>query len=160
MLKLSLRKIKKTDKKYFAKWWRDKELLKLTSGILRLISDEELEKYFLTILKNRSDHHFMIIVDDQIIGHIVLAQRRGNWHETQVVIGEKQYWGKGYGTKAIETLLKKAKKLAVSKMYLEVRPTNARAIRAYEKCGFKKVKIILYPENKYLSKTLRMEIDL
>jgi len=40
-----------------------------------------------------------------------------------------------------------------------VRPTNIRAIRAYERCGFHKVKIVLYPKNKYLPKTLRMEFS-
>ena len=42
-------------------------------------------------------------------------------------------------------------------IYLEVRPTNKRAIKAYEQCGFRKVKLIKHPKNKYLPKTLRME---
>ncbi len=46
---LSLRKIRIKDKKYFAKWWRDRELLKLTSGILKPISDAEVNRYFSTI---------------------------------------------------------------------------------------------------------------
>ncbi|MBU0648917.1 GNAT family N-acetyltransferase [Patescibacteria group bacterium] len=48
--------------------------------------------------------------------------------------------------------------LGISKIYLEVRQTNIRAIRAYERCGFQKVRMVLYPKNKYLPKTLRMEL--
>jgi RimJ/RimL family protein N-acetyltransferase len=157
MSKITLRKIKSTDKKYFARWWRDKELLKLTSGILKLISDKEVEKYFLAMMKNRVDLHFMIVLNKKNIGHIALAKRKSGWYETQIVIGEKQYQGKGYGTKAIQLLLKKTKKLGILKIYLEVRPDNTRAITAYENSGFVKTKIKKYPKNKYLLQTLRME---
>lgn len=155
---IKLRKVTSTDKKYFARWWRDKKLLKLTSGILRRISDKEVNKYFLNILESKKDCHFMITLDSKVIGHISLAKRRNNWYETQIVIGEKKYWGKGYGSQAITLLIKKAKKVKISKIYLEVRPTNIRAIHAYEKCGFQKVRVIRYPKNKYLSKALRMEL--
>jgi len=156
MAKISLRKIKSTDKKYFARWWRDKELLKLTSGILERISDKEVDKHFQNILKTKRDYHFMIVLNRKIIGHISLAKRNKGWYETQIIIGDKKYWGKGYGSEAIELLINKAKRLGIARIYLEVRPTNARAIYAYKKCGFQKEKIVRYPKNKYLPKTLRM----
>jgi len=158
MNKILLRKIKLSDKSYFAKWWRDKELLKLTSGVLKFISDKEIEKYFQNILNNKNDFHFMITVNKKIIGHISLAKRRNNWHETQIVISEKKYWGKGYGPKAIKLLMRKVKRFKISKIYLEVRPTNFKAIRAYKRCGFQNVKTVLYPKNKHLPETIRMEL--
>jgi len=158
MLKLSLRKIKAADKKYFAKWWRDKDLLRLTSGVLKLISDKEVDEYFSAIYKNPPGFEFMVVLGTKTIGHISLVKRRGGWYETQIVIGKKQYWDKNYGTEAIQLLIKKAKKLSISKIYLEVRPDNIRAITTYEKCGFKKSGIKKYPENKYLPETLRMEL--
>jgi len=158
MGKISLRKIKPADKKYFAIWWRDKELLKLTSGILRRISDEEVDRYFQNILSSKYDHHFIITLNKKAIGHISLAKRRDEWFETQIVIGEKKYWGRGYGSKAIKLLIKKAKQLKISRIYLEVRPTNKRAINAYENCSFQRIKIIKYPKNKFLPRTLHMEL--
>lgn len=158
MSKITLKKIKLTDKNYFAKWWRDKELLKLTSGILKHISDQEIDKYFQAILDSKDNYDFIISINKKIIGHICLAKRKNNWYETQIIIGEKRYWGKGYGSQAIKILLQKAKRFKISKIYLEVRPTNIRAIRAYENCGFQKTKYVLYPKNKYLPKTLRMEL--
>lgn len=158
MIKIFLRKIKSVDRKYFAQWWRDKELLKLTSGILKRISDQEVNKYFRAILNSKKGYHFMISANKKTIGHISLVKKQNNWYETQIVIGEKKYWGKGYGQKSIKLLLRKAKHFGMSKIYLEVRPNNSRAIRAYEQCGFQKVKMIKHPRNKYLPETLRMEL--
>lgn len=158
MSKITLRKIEAADKKRFARWWRDKDLLKLTSGILKPILDKEVDKYFQNILRSKKDRHFIINLNGKVIGHISLAKRKNNWHEIQIVIGEKKHWGKGYGSKAIKLFLKKAERIGISKIYLEVRMTNIRAIRAYERCGFRKVKTVSYPKNKYLPKTLKMEL--
>lgn len=160
MDKITLRKIKLSDIKYFAKWWRDKELLKLTSGILKPISDQAVERYFLAMLRSKKDYNFVIIINKKIVGHISLVKRKNGWYETQIVIGEKQYWDKGYGTKAIQILIKRAKQSDITKIFLEVRPNNIRAIKVYQKCGFEKAQIKKYPKNKYLPKTLIMKLIL
>lgn len=155
-----LRKLKLSDRKHFAKWWNDKDLRKLTSGRLGPISDKKIDKYFSAIINNKNDYHFMIILDRKAIGHINLSKRKNNWYETQIIIGEKEYWGRGYGTKAIKLLFNKAKRLGISKIYLEVRPENLRAIRAYEKCGFRKIRLIKHLKNRYQLETLRMELKI
>lgn len=154
MIRLS--KIKTSDKKYFTKWWRDKKLIKLTSGILKRMTDKEINYSFSKILTDKNTYHFMILSGQKVIGHISLGQKRNGWHETQIVIGEKKWQDKGNGTKAIKQLLEKAQKLRIKKIYLEVRPNNLRAIKAYEKCGFQKEGVKKYPKNKYLPQTLRM----
>jgi RimJ/RimL family protein N-acetyltransferase len=159
MQKISLRKVKITDKKYFAKWWRDKGLIKLTSGILKKISDQEVNRYFSKILKEKESLHFIILLNKKVIGDIALVRRKNGWHETQITIGERKNWGKGYGTQSIKLLIKKARRLNITKIYLEVRPGNIRAIKAYEKCGFKKVGIKKYPQNKYLPETIKMVLN-
>ena len=156
--KLKLRKIKLTDEKYFSIWWRDRALIELTSGILEPITDEEIKKYFLAMLQSKKDYHFMIVLDKNVIGHISLSKRNNDWYETQIVIGEKDYWNKGYGTRAVQQIIKKAKIIGISKIFLGVRPTNIRAIRSYEKCGFIKGRIKKYPKNKYLPEILKMEL--
>lgn len=156
--KLSLRKIKTTDEKYFAVWWRDEALLELTSGVSQPISDEEVKKYFSTILQSADDYHFMVALGRKAIGHISLAKRKDDWYETQIIIGEKGYWGKGYGTQAIQMLIKKLGRFSIKKVFLEVRPTNLRAISAYRKCGFTEAGVKMYPQNKNLPEVLRMEL--
>ena len=157
MSKITLRKLKPEDKKLFTKWWRDPELIKMTSGILDLITDDEVEKYFSMMLFSAKNYHFIVCLGKRSIGHISLAQRDNEWYETQIVIGEKEYWGKGFATEAMLLLLKKAEQLNIKEIFLEVRPDNNPAIRVYEKCGFVRKELIKYPENKCLPKTLRME---
>ena len=152
-MKIWFRKIESGDKKYFSKWWRDKDILKLTSGNLKLISDKKLEKYFSTMLGSKIDFDYLIFASKKAIGHMALRKRRLGWYEFQIAIGEKSYWGKGYGTKALKLLIKKTKS---KNIYLEVRPDNLRAIRSYEKCGFKAVGLKKYPKNKYQPVTLKM----
>lgn len=155
---LRLRKVKLSDKKYFAKWWRDKALLKVTSGNLKQLTNKEVDHYFSEILKEQNGFHYIITVDRKVIGHISLQSRKNDWYETQIVIGDKKQQSKGYGTKAIKQLLGKAKKLRIKKVYLEVRPTNLRAINVYESCGFVKSKIKKYTGNRYLKQTIVMTL--
>jgi len=156
MTKISLRRIKKSDIHYFKKWWQDADLIARTSGNFEYLSDTQIKKYFGAIL--RYDWDFLILLNTKVIGHISLAKRKNGWRETQIVIGDKKEWGKGYGTKAIQLVLSRAKKKGITKIYLEVRPNNIGAIKAYEKCGFIAINIKNYPHNKNLSQTLRMEL--
>jgi aminoglycoside 6'-N-acetyltransferase len=156
---ITLKKIEASDKKYFSVWWRDKDLVELTSGDTNPISDQEIDQYFQSMLDSKTDNHFMIAADKEIIGHISLSKRENDWYEIQIVIGQKEYWSQGYGTAAIKLLIDETMRLGASKIYLEVRPTNIRAIGAYENCGFKRINIISHPKDNRLPETLRMELQ-
>ena len=158
MSNITLRKIQPSDVKHFQKWWKDNELIGLTSGDLAPISDKKIEENVLTMMRSGDDYHYMILADDAIIGHIVLIKEIDGWYETQIVIGEKEFWGRGYGSEAIKLLIEMMKKEGILNIFLEVRPDNERAIRAYEKCGFEGIKIIEHPDNPNLPRTLRMEL--
>lgn len=52
-------------------------------------------------------------------------------------IGERAYWSQGYGTDAMRLALRFGfHELNLERISLETNGENARAIRAYEKCGF------------------------
>ncbi len=158
MRKITLRKIKKSDQKYFLKWWQDEELIKLTSGI-REESKKILTSYFFNILKAKKDRHYIILLDKKIIGHIAAIHKNKSTCEMQIIIGERKNRGKGYGGIAISQVLKIAfNKLGYEKAYIEVRPENIRAIKAYEFCGFLKKGIRYYPKNKFQPRVLKMEL--
>ena len=54
-----------------------------------------------------------------------------------ITIGDKGYWGRGYGSDAIRLLLDYAFRLRnIRRIYLTVNSTNERAIGAYRRCGF------------------------
>lgn len=154
---ISLRRIEVGDKKIFAKWWRDAKLIALTSGSKVEISDEEVERFFSGMLQSRTDRHYMIVLGTRTIGHVALIKRGRGWYETQIIIGAKMSWGKGLGTEAIRLLMEIARQDGMTMVFLEVRPDNLRAIRAYEKCGFRHVKLVEHVDNPDLPVTMRME---
>lgn len=54
-----------------------------------------------------------------------------------IMIGDKGYWSRGYGTDAVNLLVDYAfVSMNVERVWLKVLPWNTRAIRCYEKCGF------------------------
>ena len=82
-------------------------------------------------------------VDDgaegKVIGHCALFNVDDVAHtaELGIVIGDKAYWGRGYGSDAVNVLLDYAFRLRnLRKVYLNVNGNNPRAMRAYAKCGF------------------------
>jgi len=85
---------------------------------------------------------FMIrtLSDDKLIGFIGLGGI--NWANGNgwvgIGIGEREYWGKGYGTDAMRVLLRFAfQELNLHRPSLNVFAYNERAMRSYEKAGFK-----------------------
>jgi len=153
-----LRKIKKSDWPHFLKWWQNKDLIKLTSGIFEP-SAKKLKKYFLAMVSSKKDSNFVIETKGgKIIGHLVLIYRNKKRTETSIVIGEKKYWGKGLGTQTMEQAIDIAfNKLGYKEIYLEVRPDNLRAVNLYSNCGFKKIGVRKYPKNEFLPKVLLKE---
>ena len=57
--------------------------------------------------------------------------------ELGIAIGEKDCWGRGYGTDAIRRVLRHAfGELGLRRVWLITDADNARGIRCYKKCGF------------------------
>lgn len=77
--------------------------------------------------------------DDKVIGFVELAgfdwSARNAW--VAIGIGEREYRGKGYGTEAMQLMLRYAfEALNLHRINLTVFSYNQRAIRSYEKSGF------------------------
>ena len=65
-----------------------------------------------------------------------------NWHNRTatlgIFIGDKDFRNKGYGTEAIKLILEYGfKYLNLYNIKLDLMEFNARALKCYEKCGFK-----------------------
>jgi RimJ/RimL family protein N-acetyltransferase len=85
------------------------------------------------------DGGFAIEVDGKFIGQCALFNFNDTAHncELGITIGDKAYWGKGYGREAIALLLDYAFRLRnFHKVFLRVHGKNERAIHAYRACGF------------------------
>lgn len=90
---------------------------------------------------SRSNSHKYIIETKagQPIGQIdyydLLWQARSAW--TSIMVGEREYWGGGYGTDAMRTLLRYMfGEMGLHRVALTVHVTNERAQRSYAKNGF------------------------
>lgn len=60
-----------------------------------------------------------------------------------IMIGDKNEWGKGYGTEAIRQFTRLLfTRYNLHRIQLDTFPNNERAIRTYEKCGFVKEGIL------------------
>jgi len=135
-----LRRIERDDIPTFVRWFADPEVREFLL-LNRPISIAEEEQWFVQQLQSQNAELFAIETNDGIhIGNIGLHDI--NWlhrsAEMGIVIGHKQYWGKGYGSDAIRTLLRFAfDEMNLHRVQLTVYEDNARAIRAYEKCGFR-----------------------
>jgi RimJ/RimL family protein N-acetyltransferase len=129
----------------FSRWNRDSEYA-------RLLDDEPPKLYsvksFKAWLERKFDqddefrYFFTIrtLEGDQLIGFIGLFGIQWNHGSAWVGIGlgERDYWGKGYGTDAMRLILRYAfRELNLYRLNLDVFAYNPRAIRSYEKAGFK-----------------------
>ncbi len=57
--------------------------------------------------------------------------------EVGISIGAKEWWNKGYGSEAMELMVKYGfETLNMHRVWLRVFERNKRAIRSYEKVGF------------------------
>lgn len=83
--------------------------------------------------------HFAIEADGKYLGYCSLIQlqnRYGNF-ELGIKIGDRDYWGKGYGREVIRLLLDYAfRYLGGRRIALTTNAKNDRAIRCYLACGF------------------------
>ena len=106
-------------------------------------NDRSRGKWFEEMLKKRTTIVFSIVTidEDKLIGNCALtnidkANRRAN---ADILIGYKNYWGKGYGRDAFVLLLDYGfVVLNLKTIYLRVKSFNKRAIKMYEKVGFQK----------------------
>ena len=92
--------------------------------------------------KDRPDFFYFIIrtlAEDRPIGFLNLFALNWTHGDTWLGIGlgDREYWGKGYGTDAVRVTLRYAfTELNLRRVTLGVFAYNPRAIKSYEKVGF------------------------
>lgn len=143
--KIRLRPFTRDDLPRLQVWKEDEEL----AAYLGLkLPGEEVDYYQRCekLLGQRTSRIFAIEDErGQFIGEVELNQItwRRKQAELHICIGERRYWGKGYGTEAVRAILNLAfEDMGLESVYLRVYRHNRRAIRCYEKCGFKKEAVL------------------
>ena len=127
------------DVEKFTEWLNDLEVTKNLVMFPYMISIEN-EREFLEKLSKEHTYSIIDITTNELIGncgydsidHINQTAGIG------IFIGNKNYWNKGYGTEALILLIDYGfKALNLHNIFLNVYSFNERAIRCYEKVGFK-----------------------
>jgi RimJ/RimL family protein N-acetyltransferase len=97
-------------------------------------------EYEADIMKGgRDGTSFAIEADKQFIGTCALFQFDdvAQTCALGITIGDKAYWGRGYGRETLKLLLDYSFRFRnMRRVHLTVNSTNQRAIRAYLACGF------------------------
>ena len=131
-----------TDAELVARWNRDSEYLRsLDSEALHLLPAKKIKEELEREIERSDGFVFMIhtLADDRPIGFIELDGIRWTHGDAWVGIGigEREDWGKGYGTDAMRVLLRYAfAELNLHRVSLDFFEYNVRAGRSYEKAGF------------------------
>lgn len=139
--KVYLRPLEVDDIDNFVTWLNDEEVNKYLIRTMPL--NRVREKEFLEGLYK--DNHEIILgialkANDELIGVIGLHKISLPFRNAEmgIIIGDKSRWSKGYGSEAVRLMLKYGfDQLNLHRVYLTVLDFNLRAIRVYEKSGFK-----------------------
>ena len=102
----------------------------------------EAEAAYLRAQENSADNvQYLAKANGEIIGTASLMRARGRMgHRGEFGVSlKKAWWGCGAGSALTEAVLAFARANGFEQLNLEVRSDNARAIRLYEKYGFRKL---------------------
>ncbi len=123
-------------------WETDPELSQLdavtptTMTFSRYLSDYENE---LSYSSPNSRRFAIDTLDSQHIGNCSyynISETRGE-AELGIMIGNRNYWNKGYGTDVVTTLVNYIfRQTNLNRIYLKTLESNSRAQKCFQKCGF------------------------
>lgn len=131
--------------KAFSRWYLNSEYVRLLNSSARVMqSPKAALKWMEEEVGEMSpaSYFFSIrsLADDKLIGELNLDVFNWSGRDAFVGlgIGETEYWGKGYGTDVMNVLLRFAfTEINLRRVTLTVFEYNPRAIRSYEKAGFR-----------------------
>jgi ribosomal-protein-alanine N-acetyltransferase len=84
-------------------------------------------------------YHCMVLErDSRVVGYGILSIAAGEAHILNLCV-DANYRSLGYGEQILDAILMQARSAKVREIFLEVRPSNVRALALYRKKGFHRV---------------------
>jgi RimJ/RimL family protein N-acetyltransferase len=125
----------------FRRWYADREIARLARYQETPMRPEEVERFFRSRVLGPEALAMAVHVraTDRLIGTCAFSQLDADNGSAlfHITIGESDAWGHGYGTEATQLMLDHAfGTLGLHRVALFVFEFNARAVRAYQRCGF------------------------
>jgi len=125
----------------FQRWYSDPEVARLARYQDGPMRADEIDRFFQ--LRALGAESLTMAIHERatgrLIGSCAFSQVDGENGSAMyhITIGEKDTWGRGYGTEATQLMLDHAfGTLGLHRIALTVFEFNERAIRAYRRCGF------------------------
>ncbi|HXG40329.1 MAG TPA: GNAT family protein [Candidatus Limnocylindrales bacterium] len=125
----------------FLRWYSDPEVARLTRYQDGPMRADEIERFFAARVIGPEAFALAIHVREtgRLIGTCAFSQLDPDNGSAlfHITIGERDSWGRGYGTEATRLMLELGfERLGLHRIALSVFEFNERAIRAYRKVGF------------------------
>lgn len=134
--RLALRRLLPTDLPQLRAWDQDEEIARFSG---QKFEGREADAWLLHYRHGRAQAMAIVELPNRLIGDLELEEinwRRGD-AELRISLGDKSMWNMGYGTEAVQLVVRHAfESLGLKRLYLRVYRSNERAIRCYEKSGF------------------------
>lgn len=147
---LSPRNIEDVEK--FTEWMNDFEVTDYIGRSAQIMSLQGEKKYLEEDANPEATFSIITLNEDKMIGTVGLEKiNHINKNATLgIFIGDKEYLSKGYGTEAIRLLLDYGfNYMNLHSIRLSLMSFNERALKCYQKCGFKETGRIR--ENKFIN---------
>ncbi|HWH24961.1 MAG TPA: GNAT family protein [Candidatus Limnocylindria bacterium] len=139
---VALRRPRPDDLPAVIRWYHDPEIARLTRYQTRPMSNAEIERFFEIRLLSPDALAYSILElpDWRLAGFTTFSAFDADNASVlfHITIGERDAWGRGLGSEATALMLDHAfARLGVHRVGLTVFGYNERAIRAYQKVGFR-----------------------
>src|SRR4030042_817568 len=141
-LKTRLREKKLSDVRNDYRWQSDAELAKLDAAPTIIMSFAIYLLDYASALHQHDHYRYPLAIetlDGRHIGNCTCYDINEKKGEAQlgIMVGDRDYWDKGYGADAINTLVDHVYKTSsLSRLYLKTLDWNQRAQKCFIKCGF------------------------
>jgi RimJ/RimL family protein N-acetyltransferase/SAM-dependent methyltransferase len=141
---VALRSLEMSDGAAFHRWFADRDVVRYSMTMWQLpMSQVETDAWLERQLNDKETLTLGIIEREtgQLIGYAGISgmsriNRRGEYY---ILIGEKDCWGKGYGTETTKLIVEHGfNSLNLNRIMLTVSASNIGAIKAYSNAGFVK----------------------
>ena len=123
-------------------WRMDPELARYDAASPLKLSLREFTLYYTEQMRSfKEDRRWFAIdtTDGKHIGNCMYydVDKVRKQAKLGIIIGDREYWGRGYGTDAVMTLVAHVfGELKLERVYLDTLEWNTRAQRCFQKCGF------------------------
>jgi len=151
--------LKEEDAAFLVKWLSDPEVLRFYEGRDNSFDIVKVKEKFFT--KESETNRCIVEWQEEPIGYIQYYmvddeyrdkygydQFKGRLYGMDQFIGETDYWNKGIGTTLVRSMTAfLMERKNAEAIVMDPQAWNERAIHCYEKCGFKKIRLL--PKHEY-----------